>query len=120
MGYSVRRNGYGYGFDGVPMKLAATVLALYAALVCGHVVSVLVSGREYRGYTDMSEMVGLAWSSAPWEEVSGGIAAGERGYRMWRRMVRVEEREQRLQLVLEEKGKEGLTARQGYTEVGQS
>ena len=118
IGYSVQRNGYGYGFEGVPMKLAATVLALYVVLVCTYVMSVLASGRDYKGYMDMSKMVTLAWSSAPTDEVSGEKYTGEKGYRTWRRTVRVEEKEQRLQLVLEEKGDEGLTARQGYIKVG--
>ena len=97
--FTVQRNGYGYGFDGVPIKLATTVLALYVMLVCGHTISVLVGGGVYKGYLSMSNMMALAWSSIPTTEMSDIVAGVER-YRSWSRVVRATEEQQRLQLVV--------------------
>ena len=98
--FTVQRNGYGYGFEGVPIKLAVLVLASYVLLVCGHVVSVLFSGHIYKGYSAISDMVALAWNSAPAREVSD-IAAGTEKLQNWSLIVRVKEEDQRPQLVLE-------------------
>ena len=98
--FTIQRNGYGYGFDGLPIKLAVIVLALYVLLVCAHLVAVLLGGRVYKGYSDMSDMLALAWSSTPANEASDTPASIER-YRAWSQVVRAQEKEQRLQLVLE-------------------
>ena len=98
--FTVQRNGYGYGFEGVPIKLATLVLAIYVLLVCGHVVSVLISGHVYKGYSTVSDMVALAWNSAPAREVSD-IAAGTEKLQTWSLVVRAKEEDQRPQLVLE-------------------
>ena len=97
--FTVQRNGYGYGFDGVPVKLATAALALYILLVVAHVISVLVGGSAYKGYRGIGNMVALAWSSAPTQDVDA-ITAGVGNYHVWSRMVRAKEEEQRLQLVL--------------------
>ena len=73
--FTVQRNGYGYGFEGVPIKLATLALAIYVLVVRGHVVSALFSGHIYKGYSTISDMVALAWNSAPVREVSD-VAAG--------------------------------------------
>ena len=98
--FTVQRNGYGYGFEGVPIKLATLVLATYVLLVCGHVVSVLLSGHVYKGYSTISDMVALAWNSAPAKEVSD-IAAGTEKLQTWSLVVRAKEEDQRPQLMLE-------------------
>lgn len=98
--FTVQRNGYGYGFDGVPIKLATLVLAIYVILVCGHVVSVLFSGHVYKGYSTISDMVALAWNSAPAKEVSD-IATGTEKLQTWGLVVRAKEEDQRPQLVFE-------------------
>ena len=98
--FTVQRNGYGYGFEGVPIKLATFVLAVYVLLVCGHVVSVLFSGHVYKGYSTISDTVALAWNSAPAIEVSD-IAAGTEKLQTWSLIVRTKEENQRPQLVLE-------------------
>ena len=98
--FTVQRNGYGYGFEGVPIKLATLVLAIYVLLVCGHVISVLFSGRVYKGYSTISDMVALAWNSAPAREVSH-IAAGTEKLQTWSLIVRAKEEDRRPQLVLE-------------------
>ena len=98
--FTVQRNGYGYGFEGVPIKLATLVLAIYVLLVCGHVVSVLFSGHAYKGNSTISDMVALAWNSAPAREVSD-IAAGTKKLQTWSLVVRAKKVEQRPQLALE-------------------
>ena len=100
--FTVQRNGYGYGFEGVPIKLAATVLAIYVLLVCAHVVSVIFSVRVYKGYSTISDMVVLAWSSTPAQEVAD-ISAGTRTKELeaWRQVVKAKGKEQRSELVLE-------------------
>ena len=98
--FTVQRNGYGYGFEGVPIKLATLVLAIYVLLVCGHVVSVLFSGHVYKGYSTISDMVALAWNSAPARELSD-IAAGTEKLQTWSLVVRAKDEDQRPGLVLE-------------------
>lgn len=98
--FTVQRNGYGYGFEGVPIKLATLVLAIYVILVCGHVVAVLFSGHVYKGYSTISDMVALAWNSAPAKEVSD-IATGTEKVQTWSLVVRAKEEDQRPQLVFD-------------------
>lgn len=101
--FTVQRNGYGYGFEGVPIKLATLVLAIYVLLVCAHLISVLFSGHVYKGYSTIGDMVALAWNSAPAKEVSD-IAAGTEKLQTWSLVVRTKEEDQRPQLVLESTG----------------
>ena len=98
--FTVQRNGYGYGFDGVPIKLAVIVLVIYVLLVSIHLFSVLIRGRAYEGYSDMSGMLALAWSSSPVTDASGVAISTER-YQTWSKAVKVKKQEERLQLVLE-------------------
>ena len=98
--FTVQRNGYGYGFEGVPIKLAALVLAIYVLLVCGHVVSVLFSGHAYKGNSTISDMVALAWNSAPAREVSD-IAVGTKKLQTWSLVVRAKKVDQRPHLALD-------------------
>ena len=95
---SVQRNGYGYGFEGLPIKLAVTVLGTYIALVCVHLIGMVVGGRMYQGCSDMTDMLALAWSSAPTTETKN-LSAGIKNHDTWRRMVSVREKERRLQLI---------------------
>ena len=98
--FTIRRNGYGFGFGGVPIKLAATVLAVYVLLASAHIVSVLIDGRLFKGFSNLSEMLVLAWSSPPAKEVRD-ISVSSEQYQTWSQVVRAKEEEQRLQLVLE-------------------
>ena len=95
---TVQRNGYGYGFEGVHIKLATIVLEIYIALVCVHVTAMIVGGRMYKGYSDMSDILALAWSSESTAEMKK-LSAGIKNHQTWRRVVRVREKERRLQLV---------------------
>ena len=60
-----KRYGYGYGLGGAPVKLATIALVVYSLLVTGYIVSVLLSGRTFKSWSKMSELLGLAWNSAP-------------------------------------------------------
>ncbi len=95
---TVQRNGYGYGFEGVPIKLATTVLGIYIALVCVHLIAMVFGGGMYKGCSDMGDMLALAWSSAPTVEMKN-LSAGIKNHQTWRRVVRVGEKEGRLQLM---------------------
>ena len=95
---TVQRNGYGYGFEGVPIKLAAIVLTIYIALVCVHLIAMVVGGRIYKGCSDMGDMLALAWGSAPTVEMKN-LSAGIKHHQTARRVVKVREKEGRLQLV---------------------
>ena len=98
--FNIQRNGYGYGFDGVPVKLAATVLAIYIVLVCAHIISLLVNRRIYKGSSKVSHMLTLAWNSVPTEEMRN-VSAGTDSSQTWSQVVRVKKEDQCLQLVLE-------------------
>ena len=95
---TVQRNGYGYGFEGVPIRLAATVLVIYIALVCVHLTTMVVGGRTYKGFSDMGNMLALAWGTVPTVEMKN-LSAGTKNHQTWRRIVKVREMERRLQLV---------------------
>lgn len=95
---AVQRNGYGYGFEGVPIKLAAFVLGIYSALVCVHLITIVAERRIYKGFSDMGDMLALAWGSAPTVEMKN-LSAGIKHHQTWRRVVKVREKERRLQLV---------------------
>lgn len=100
--FTIQRNGYGYGFDGVPIKLAATVLAVYILLVSTHLVHLIVKGRLYDGYSELSHLLILAWNSAPAKELSD---AGElEKSKTWSQVSRIGGEENGPQLVLDKPG----------------
>ena len=104
MAITVQRYGYGYGLQDVPIKLAITVLLIYAVLVSVHIVVFLVRGRTYKGYADMGEILALAWNSAPAEALVN-TSAGIEKLRTWRHVVRIREGGgMQLQLVLRDDG----------------
>ena len=100
MVFNIQRNGYGYGFDGVPIKLAATALAIYIVLVCAHIFSLLVNRRIYKGSSRISHMLALAWNSVPTDELRN-ISAGTESSQTWGQVVRIKKEDQCLQLELE-------------------
>ena len=79
---------------------ASSVMAIYVLLVCAHVISVLFSGNAYKGYSNINDMVALAWNSAPAKDLSD-IAAGTEKLQTWSLVARAKEGDQRPQLVLE-------------------
>ena len=100
MVFNIQRNGYGYGFDGVPIKLAATALAIYIVLVCAHIFSLLVNRRIYKGSSRISHMLALAWNSVRTDELRD-ISAGTESSQTWGQVVRIKKEDQCLQLELE-------------------
>ena len=87
----------------MPIKLASTVLAIYVVLACGHMVFVTAGKRVYKGYSNVGDVVNLAWVSTSTDELKNTSAGAEKR-RTWGQMVRVREvqvaAEQRLHLRL--------------------
>ncbi|KAL8785700.1 MAG: hypothetical protein Q9195_008523 [Heterodermia aff. obscurata] len=111
MRITVQRNGYGYGFGGLPIKLATAVLTTYLVLVLTHIVSICIGGQTYRGYSNMGEMLALAWNSAPARELKN-TSAGIEKLRTWKHVVKVEEcADQHLQLAISDAGNEDRATR---------
>ena len=108
---SVQRYGYGYGFEGVPIKLATTVLMVYSVFISIYILVLFRSGRGYRGCGDIAEMLALAWNSAPVEELKD-TSDGIEQLSTWRQVVKIRESEglQR-QFVIEKGGSSGLRRR---------
>ena len=110
MRITVQRNGYGYGFDGLPIKLATAVLLMYLVLVLAHVIFICVQRRTYRGYSNMGEMLALAWNSAPAKELKN-TSAGIEKTRTWKHVVKVEVcADDHLQLTISDNGHDDRTA----------
>lgn len=61
--FSVQRNGYGYGLESLPSRLAAVVLFAYVAVVVVHIIVLFVTGRIYQHCSDVGELLALALSS---------------------------------------------------------
>ncbi|KAL8690965.1 MAG: hypothetical protein Q9218_003703 [Villophora microphyllina] len=104
--FTVKRNGYGYGFEGVPIKLATTVLVLYLVLALTHVIFVISIGRVYRGYSNVGDMLALAWSSPPAKELKNTSVGIER-VQTWKHRVYIRKQEggRQVQLTLGDQDK---------------
>lgn len=110
MSFTVQRNGYGYGFEGLPIKLATAVLLMYLVLVLAHVLFICATAQTYHGYSNMGEMLALAWNSAPVKELKN-TSAGIEKTRTWKHFVKVEEcADDHLQLAISDDGNEHHTA----------
>lgn len=88
---TVQRYGYGYGLSGTTIKLATAVLVVHALLVSSYIMLILTSGKTYKGYARISDMLAVAWNSAPVEELRNS-SAGIDHLSTWRRVVRVREK----------------------------
>lgn len=97
--FTIQRNGYGYGFDGVPIKLATTVLVIYIILVSTHLVNLLLKGRSHDGYPELSHVLIFAWNSAPAKELRDSAEMNKS--KTWSQIARIREQEHRPQLVLD-------------------
>ena len=108
--FRIQRNGYGYGFDGVPIKLATAALLLYVVVALNHIVFMLVIGRRYKGCSTVAEILALAFNS-PSSEYLENTGAGIEESRTWKHNVTLREKvgekieERRLQLLLEDDSK---------------
>lgn len=96
--FTVLRNGYGYGFESLPTIFAVAVLVAYVIVVTIHIVLLIITGRVYRGCSDVGDMVALAWSSPAAPDLKcttdGVQTAG-----VWKRTVKVGEDGEQLQLM---------------------
>ena len=63
------------------------------------VILVLFSGHACKGYSNINDMVALAWNSAPAKDVSD-IAASTEKLKTWSLVAKAKEGDQRPQLVL--------------------
>ncbi|KAL8781853.1 MAG: hypothetical protein Q9213_005828 [Squamulea squamosa] len=99
--FTVRRYGYGWGFRGLPTKLAAFVLGLQALLGLIHIGFITVGGWSAKSWSTMGEMLILAINSTPSGRLQG-TAAGVQRERIWGEAVKIREmRDQHLELVLD-------------------
>ena len=92
--FTIQRNGYGYGFDGLPIKLASIVLAIYVILVCTHLTSLLFHGHMYDYFSRMSDALVLAWSSEPAKELENPAGDGT-----WGHLAKIRKENRQLQLL---------------------
>ncbi|KAL6715399.1 hypothetical protein ACLMJK_006360 [Lecanora helva] len=97
--FTIQRNGYGYGFDGLPIKLAATVLAIYILVVCGHLISLVMHHRVYDQFSDMSNALILAWSSTPMKALLDSTDI--KSCRSEDQVAKIKEVDDRLQLIID-------------------
>ena len=97
--FTFQRNGYGYGFVGAPIILATTVLVMYMVLVCTHLVSVLRHGRIYDFYSQISQVLVLAWTSTPVNELKASEHPDT--YEFWSQLARTKRGGSDFQLALD-------------------
>ena len=96
----VRRYGYGWSFQGVPIKLAATVLVLHALIALIHVFAVVFGGWTSISWTSMGQMLVLAFTSLP-PNTLRNTSAGVECLSSWKQTLAVRElRDMRLHLVV--------------------
>ncbi|KAI4276554.1 MAG: hypothetical protein L6R38_005641 [Xanthoria sp. 2 TBL-2021] len=98
--FAVQRYGYGWGFRGVPIKLAAAVLVLQASLGLTHMGIIVFGGWNAMSWSTMGEMLVLAINSSPSKRL-GGTAAGIEDH-LWGEPAKIREtRDRHLELVLD-------------------
>ena len=86
----VQRYGYGWSFQGVPIKLAAMVLALQSIMAIVHTVLILAGGLTCASWTSMGHMLVLALSSLP-PKVLTNTSAGVKYITTWGNICAVKE-----------------------------
>lgn len=86
----VQRYGYGWRFQGVPIKLAATVLALQSLMAIVHMTLILAGGWTCASWTSMGQMLVLALSSIP-PTMLTNTSAGVKHITTWGKICAVKE-----------------------------
>ena len=86
----VQRYGYGWSFQGVPIKLAATGLALQSIMAIVHMVLILAGGWTCASWTSMGEMLVLALLSLP-PTMLTNTSAGVKHITTWGKICAVKE-----------------------------
>lgn len=108
--WQVRRFGYGWGLDGITIKLAAAVLLFHVLLVLIHVPTVIISGWTSTCWSNVGEVLALAVNSQPSDHLQNTSAGVEKST-TWQELVRIREvGDTGLQLVFGN-AHEGLTKR---------
>ena len=99
----VQRYGYGWSFEGVPIKLATTVLAIVSLMAISHMAQILAGRWTCASWTSIGQMLVLALSSLP-PTTLRNTSAGVRHLATWGNLCAVREVDQNakmhLQLVL--------------------
>ncbi len=103
----VQRYGYGWSFQGVPIKLAATVLGIQSAMAIVQAVMILTGRWTCASWTSMGQMLVLALSSLP-PKALRNTSAGVRSITTWKRVCAIneviEDEKTHLQLVISGEG----------------
>ena len=97
--FTIQRNGYGYGFDGLPIKLATAALVIYILLVTTHLVHLMVKAHLYDDYSKLGHLLILAWNSAPAMELSDAPELEKS--KAWSQVSRIGKEQHGPQLVLD-------------------
>ena len=96
------RYGYEYGFRGVTIYIATSILLLHVLLCLFNIRSILSRGRSSDAWTSMSEMLVLAINSPPAEQLRN-TCTGVSKLRTWVKLVYVSETlEDHLGIVLDD------------------
>lgn len=105
--------GYGWNLDGIPIKIALPILALYCAYALSYGLYTLITGRSSNTWRSISDLFALAINSTPTsvlENTSCGVGLTD----TYRKLVSIREVEdhQRLELVFkQDEGEAGPTRR---------
>lgn len=81
--FDVVRYGYGWGLDGVPIKLASSILLLHTLMCLMHVISIMFAGRTPSLVKTISEGLALAMNSRPTEKLAN-TCAGIEALKTWK------------------------------------
>jgi hypothetical protein len=102
--WEVLRFGYGWGFNGITIYFAATILLLHAVLAIIHVLFALSQKWATNSWTSTMELLALAMNSTPTQRLSN-TSAGIRKSATWKEIVRIREvGDTKLQLVFDDAG----------------
>ncbi|KAH0542505.1 hypothetical protein FGG08_003101 [Glutinoglossum americanum] len=84
------RLGYGYGLKGAVVKLAVVILLLHTLVALIHTFSIFGSGRGYKSWSTMEELLTLAMNSPPTMALNN-TCAGIGDIETWKKIVKVRE-----------------------------
>ena len=88
--WQVRRFGYGWGLDGITIKLAAAALLFHVLLVLIHVPTVMIGGWTSTCWSNVGELLALAVNSQRVDHLDNTSAGIEKST-TWQEMVRIRE-----------------------------
>ena len=82
------RYGYGYGLNGVLIKIAMVVLLAHASIALAHTITAVYGGWSSEAWGKVEELIALAINSSPSEGLQN-TCAGIKSSETWGRMVRI-------------------------------